>query len=149
MKKFSFPLDRVLTLRQRLTDLARRALYEAQALEAGRERVLTGLISRLRMEQADLGRKQSCGVLVAELQDSRRYQEFLAREIISAQTELAEARVLVQRRREELVAARKHEKVIERLRGRRLTEYQEYVLREEQKELDEMAGARGLGGGGL
>lgn len=146
MKKFSFTLDRVLTIRQRLTDIARRALFEAQALEAERERILIGLQDRLRIEQIELERKQADGILVAEFQDSRRFQEFLAREIDSAEADLSEARAQVQRRREGLVAARKQERVIEKLRERRLAEYQEYALREEQKELDEMAGARGPGG---
>lgn len=146
MKRFSFPLDRVLAIRRRWTEIARRALSEAQALEAERKRILAELLARWRAGQTDLERREAAGILVSELQDRRRFQEFLAREIISAEESLGEARALVERRREELIAARKQERVIEKLRERRLAEYQEYVLREEQKELDEMAGSRVPGG---
>lgn len=144
MKRFRFTLDKVLRLRSQEMEQAKRALGLAVAAEnAARHAVLTAH-EALTQRTEEARRLEASGLSAFAFGSLRAYLALLQRELEAAEAALLEARALTERRREELLKARRRERALERLKERRLEQYTLESLREEQKELDEYGNRQGL-----
>jgi flagellar FliJ protein len=140
MKKFQFPLQKLLGLRHQETEQAKRALAAALAAEGmARDRLLDAqsrLAERLKTWAAAQG-----GIQVGAYRTERSWIEYLQGEVDRAQAALQAAEAETAIRRDQLLQARQRERVLEKLRERRLEAYNLEALQDEQRELDER-GAR-------
>ncbi|MDB4897673.1 MAG: hypothetical protein JWN15_3935 [Firmicutes bacterium] len=144
MKRFTFSLDKVLKLRSQETEQAKRALALAlSALDQAQQRAMMAHQELAdRTEEASI--REQTGITAAEFGTLRSYLAFLQRAVAQAEQQVSMAEQVVGQRREALMAARQRERVLERLRERRLEQYTLEALVEEQKVLDELGASPGL-----
>lgn len=139
MRRFRFSLERVLqvaALRERLATqefaaAMRRLAAEREGLRAAEE--------RRRWAQDELERQTRGVIETTAVLFTAGYIRALTAEIEDRRARVAEAARAAEEKRQALLAQMKARKALERLRERRLAEYQAEALREEQRDIDEMA----------
>jgi flagellar FliJ protein len=140
MKKFHFSLAKLLALRHQETEQAKRSLAAVLATEA---------LARDRLQEAEFrlqersNRAVAGGFVVETYRQDRNWIRFLHGEVLKAEHAVREAEAETARFRQLLLVARQRERILEKLRERRLEAYQLELLQEEQRELDER-GSRAL-----
>jgi flagellar FliJ protein len=142
MKRFRFPLERVLEYRREMELERRRALGVAMTVLTRREeeqRALAGDVSAYRTELARLGTGK---ISSRELALYRSYLTHLEMRLAKAAQWTRDARVAVEGRRRELVAASRETKVLDKLKARDLARYEYAAGRDETGVLDEIATTR-------
>ncbi|HWI62414.1 MAG TPA: flagellar export protein FliJ [Symbiobacteriaceae bacterium] len=137
MKRFRFSLEKVLRLRSQETEQAKRALGAALAAEAAARAAADEIRDALRQRTDEATVRERGGMTAFEFASMRTYVIFLQKQLEGALAALAEAMAVTQRRRLELLAVRRRERALEKLRERRVDQYRLESLQEEQKELDE------------
>ena len=141
MKKFSFSLERILTLRQQAEDERRRALGEVERRIYAERSQLESLEGQRQSEQQAIREVGSGGSLnVRRVIDGRAYQAGLQVRIARSLEALRSLAVERQNRMNEYIEARKRRRVLEKLRQRKYRQWREETEREERMELDEVAG---------
>ncbi|MEL7564674.1 MAG: flagellar export protein FliJ [Dehalobacterium sp.] len=139
MKKFSFPLQAVLNVREMAEDLAKQKLAHAQQqFEAEKEKLRY-------MEDEWI---QVCRVISGDLEQIKQnhyYREMLNNRIESQKCIVAQKQSLLKKARQKAIMAERDRKVIENLKALHVKEYRQMVLAEEQKFLDEIAVLRYAG----
>ena len=139
---FKFSLQKILDLRARLEQEAAAELSRAQKLLHEAEILLQAQKSR-REAHIQSWRENIQGQL--DMAGLRLYQLSIAAidERINRQTEvLNECQELVEKNRKDYLAARRRRKVLEKHKEKELVRFREEALRNEQKELDDVAGTR-------
>jgi flagellar protein FliJ len=136
VKRFSFALQPVLDHRKRIEDekqlvvaVRKRALDEAEAERARLDNEFRRHAAILRDKHSELETR--------ELQSIYAHLQFLDRCIVAQIRIVAERRVALDRARNELLAASKEKKVVEKLKERRREAFVQEEQRVEQKELDD------------
>jgi flagellar protein FliJ len=145
MAKFRFRLATLQKLREIQRDELRSKLAEAthalEILEGQLAQVATDIANLLGMRRAGLTAGQ---VQVDVLLEAQRYQGVLTAQQATMQQQVRLLTAEVERRREAVVEADRQVKVLEKLRERKLGEFQQQQQRLETKELDEIAGRGGM-----
>jgi flagellar FliJ protein len=137
MKKFHFSLQKLLALRHQETEQAKRTLAAALATES---------LARDRLQDAELrlqertARAVAGGFVVETYRQDRDWIRFLQGEVEKTAQALRAAEAETARFRQFLLVARQRERILEKLRERRVEVYQLELLQEEQRELDERGG---------
>lgn len=148
MKKFRFSLAAVLRVRKIREDERRRVMGELSAIARAQERSIESIAEREREEFGAIARLSSFGTIdVARI---RSHAAAAASLRVKAQGEaesLAGTRERMEKERPRLVKAAAERRAIERLREARLEEWKRDVLRAEQHDLDDRAGAARANGG--
>ncbi len=139
MAPFRFRLDRVLKLRHQEVDAARRVLGAALAVQEEAARALAAVTGQIEVRMAVAAAQEARGMTAAEFATSRRHITFLQRQAERAEQELAAAQAETARCRQVLVETRSREKVLDKLRERRLAQHGEETARVHQGFLDELA----------
>lgn len=139
-KAFHFQLEHVLQYRQRLEEEARLELAVAQNAYQAQVRLLESL--RQKIHDAETHLKSQSNLPAKELWLWITYRERLLQDVDKNEHQLQRLAARVATCRTALVQRAKEMKVLERLKTRRAVEYYAEQKREEQKELDEMAGLR-------
>jgi flagellar protein FliJ len=137
VKRFNFPLERVLRLRHQETEMSRIDLAGAlqRHAEAGeRLRSMARLLAET-TERTVAHRQLSA----ADFAQGRRHVNALFRQREKLEHSLAEAKDEVDRKRRDLVERRRLEQVLEKLRERRLQTWRDELSREGQNVLDEIS----------
>jgi len=139
MKKFVFKLQTALDLKLKAEEMKKEELVTATDIYKESCRVLEYLKTRLAEIQNTVRGKQGEQFDVNEI---RRCQDYIPviNEHISQQALITEEhRAAMEEVRGELVEIMKERKILEKLRTRHYQEYMREFLREEQKQIDEMA----------
>ncbi|MBU7008268.1 flagellar export protein FliJ [Phosphitispora fastidiosa] len=139
MKKFVFKLQTALDLKLKAEEMKKEELVTATDIYKESCRVLEYLKTRLAEIQDTVRGKQGEQFDVTEI---RRCQDYIPviNEHISQQALITEEhRVAMEEVRGELVEIMKERKILEKLRTRHYQDYMREFLREEQKQIDEMA----------
>ncbi len=136
MKKFTFSLNPLLEMRERIEE-------EKQGILATRERELQAaqeemacLNARFKDHSKSL-RDNHKELTADELRAHYAHLQFLDRAMTMQQHVIAQAKRAVEAARADLIEASRDRKVIDKLKERRLSEHRELVAAEEQKELDD------------
>lgn len=144
MKKFAFTLEPVLDYRERIEEekqlvfSARQREHEAAVAELDR------LHGEFRANSARLrDRHKSFGA--EELRAHYAHLEYLDRAITMQHGFVAQKKFAMDKAREDLLDASKDRKVMEKLKERRLDEYQRIEAVEDQKEVDDANNRRYAG----
>lgn len=136
-RAFRFGLQKVLDYRVRIEQLRQAELADLEMRLRARREALRKLEQS---EEAALERMRTAEFDLVDLQLTRLYIERLGREIARAHAAVAEAEGRVVAKREELIAASRDRKAMERLRERERAGFLLAELRAEQKLLDELGG---------
>jgi len=135
-RRFKFPLEPVLTHRERIEDEKQQALA-ARTMELRRaQSELARLDSEFRRYSGVL-RDGHADLSSDELRAHYAHLEYLDRRIVMQHASISALASAVERARTELVDARKDKKVIEKLKEQRLEQHRALLAADEQKELDE------------
>ncbi len=140
MKRFRFPLDALIKVRQAKVDEARLKLAETERSRL-REEELIMEISR-KIEEAAEQSERSGAIDAVSLAAEQEYVGHLRAERERALSRLERWIALVEKDRKRLLEARRDLEALERLREKRYLEFVREVLREETKEIDEAASVR-------
>ncbi|MCZ7626202.1 MAG: flagellar export protein FliJ [Candidatus Methylomirabilota bacterium] len=143
MKRFRFPLQSVLAIREAKVDQAEAALAERQrSCRALRER-----LARLKDAEAEALAGLAMGERTAQpgpspLPIRSAYLLGLGEQIGTLEAKLAAEQTEVVRLRQVLLERSREEQIIEHLRRRKVKMFRSEMVREQQIEIDEIAGAR-------
>lgn len=139
MKKFRFRLERVLRYREIVRDERRRELMDAtHALRIAEER-----LRELEAAQRNGGLEAGAVLSVEEVRLYGLFATRMEAEILQQRVAIAAAENGVVEARARYVEAAKEAKTLETLKERRQTQYAEYVLKEDEKFLDELTIQKG------
>ena len=139
---FRFNLEQVLNFRRQVEESKEFGLAQARRVMQQEEDRLSFFEDRRDHYQRELVERQKEGVSPREVVIYNAYTAFL-KEKIELQIEAVEsARKQVEERKEELLAARKDRKILDRLRSRKYEVFLAEMRREEMKHLDEVAVTR-------
>lgn len=142
MKRFQFQLEPVLSFKQQGLDALMVELSVIQANVVAQENKRSAAYQRLADYDAESVRKNAEGLSVIEAMERQSCQQVLARRARHEDDELARLRREAEKKREEIVEARKETHSLERLREVRQNEFNAAMAKAEEKELDDLTAAR-------
>jgi flagellar FliJ protein len=140
MKKFRFKLETLLSVTRRKKEDAERLFAEAtRRLEEERAR-LTELLQEMQRVQAEYAEQTKEGkrISVGRLMTYTSYVNWKRQQIEAQQQTIMQAQAERQKRLKELLELMSKLKSIEQLKEKRLQQYKDEVLFEENKQLDEI-----------
>ncbi|MBQ9521244.1 MAG: flagellar export protein FliJ [Oscillospiraceae bacterium] len=142
MKRFQFQLEPVLNFKQQGLDALMIELSAIQASVAAQENKRSAAYQLLADYDAESVRKNAEGMSVIEALERQSCQQVLARRARNEDDELARLRREAEKKRDEIVEARKETHSLERLREVRQSEFNAALAKAEEKELDDLTAAR-------
>ena len=142
MKRFQFQLEPVLSFKQQGLDALMAELSAIQASVAAQENKRSAAYQRLADYDAESVRKNAEGMSILEAMERQSCQQVLARRARNEDDELARLRGEAEKKRAEIVEARKETHSLERLRETRKSEFNAALAKAEEKELDDLTAAR-------
>lgn len=137
MKKFFFSLDTVLRYKEQILD----NLKGEHARILQKIRMCEQEIEALEQERMDcareFGRKRERGMAINDIRTYENYLESLRLKIIQKKNLLERLQEEEEKKREQVVEAKKETASIEKLRERKLMEYDKQVQKEEERFIEE------------
>ncbi len=139
--RFKFPLQKVLEHRKVIEDLAQKDFQEAMALLVKENKTLSERQDQMRIAYDNIFQAQhsQSGQTSAQL---KQLNDFILGQKVRIERQRAkiqECEIRVEKLREILREKAVDYKIIERLRERKKTEFNEEVAKRDQKEMDEIA----------
>ena len=139
MNRFQFRLDTLLIIRIRAEEQAQISL--SAAIKEFNDKQQQLVILKNSLKQAFVGLSlQDKQLTINELQIYDRYIDGLRAKILQQEELVEKSRVKRDEYLKALEAAAQQRKLIEKLKAKRMQEYQKIMLQEEQKIIDELAG---------
>lgn len=139
MKPFVFKLQTSLDVKLKREELQKEELARATKIYRENTDVLKSMRHRLIDIQEILRGKQHKQIDVLDILNYQDYIPALIERIKQQETVTEESRQAMEDERQKLVEIMRERKVLEKLRAKHYHEYVQECLREEQKEIDEMA----------
>lgn len=136
---FRFNLQQILNFRRQNEESKEFELAQANRVLQQEEDRLAFFTDRRDLYQQELLDRQKEGVSPAELALYTAYMAFLKEKIEWQMEAVATARKQVEEKKEELLAARKDRKILDRLRSKKYEAYLADSRKDEMKHLDEVA----------
>lgn len=137
MKKFSFPLDTVLNYKDQILDnlKSEHALILAQVSQQ-EQKILT--LSDKRGAACTRFREEThCGMTVSAMREYESYITYMQQRILYEEGALIKLKKKEEHKRNEVVEARKEKTSIEKLKEKKLAQYNKEVLRSEELFIEE------------
>lgn len=138
MKKFQFRLDALLKYRQMQKEQAQLAFMQASQVLHDEKAKLEQLTIKLTEIIGTFRDYQTNSLTIEVLKNFQNYFDKIRENINHQNTLVNEAQTVQQERLQELQQAVKNCEVVEKLKVKRLLQYQAETLSEEQKMLDEL-----------
>lgn len=138
MKKFRFPLEKLLRVRGLRVKSAQKALSEAVTVHQREQVLCDRALDLYQRTSSSLCQQELAGIPAGDLRSGRIYLDQIFEEVAERQgaVKAAFSRVLEQRRL--LVESMRDHKSLERLKEKHRLNYLQSLRREEQKSLDEV-----------
>ena len=148
MKRFAFPLERILEYRKQLELDRRRMFAKAAEVFRAREdqlRALAGELSEYRTRLAEMGTGK---ISTRQLALYRTYMTHVEFQLQQAVVWLRDAGRDLEARRQDLTVASKDKRVLEKVKEHKRADYEYEANRQDTKELDEVSATRHTARGG-
>lgn len=148
MKRFHFQLESVLDYKQQVLDTL------LEELDLARGKVMAQEFEKERADRevtdfdAVFAEKQAEGVTVMEMREYQGCREVLVKRAQREQEKLVRLRKAEDRKRDEVVEARKETRSLEKLKDVRRGEYDAAEAKAEEKSLEDLVAARRAGAAG-
>ena len=147
MKKFQFSLHTVLGYKQQVLD----ELQNQHAVLIQRATQQETVVAELEQEYAELNAEfrqvEREGITIAQVMTYENGLRVLERRIKQAMETLEQCRREVERKREQVVDARKETASLEKLREQKLEMYRKAVQKDEEQFIEELVSSRGVSAG--
>ncbi len=137
MKKFYFALDTVLNYKQQILEHLQEEHARIIAERVACERVIEGLEQQQSQCMADWEEKKARGFTIQEMQTFDRFLTSIRGKIERERERLAEIMAREERKREEVVEARKETASIEKLKEKKRAQYDKEVQKDEERFIEE------------
>jgi flagellar FliJ protein len=137
MKKFSFPLDTVLNYKDQALDNLKSEHAQIIALVAQQEQKVIGLTEQRRAACVRFQEETHCGMAVNVMREYECYITYMQQRILLEEGTLKKLRKKEELKRNEVVEARKEKTSIEKLKEKKLEQYNKEVLRSEELFIEE------------
>lgn len=134
-----FKLHAVIKFRQQLEDVARQKLFTVQEEEHAARTLLDRRQNELQTLYATLQQDKEQGTTVTRLIMLENRISLVQEQIIQDREILKKAQLQVQSRRKALLKASQDRKVIEKVKEKQDTSYEQYLNKKERAMLDELA----------
>lgn len=134
MKKFEFPLDKVLSVRKYKNDEAEIELGKA----VSRLEVLEGELNNIAVLYSEIPLKYSGLSDINDLSQLENYTLFLNTKKEDLLKQITAAKLVVEEKRKLYIEAHKELKVLENLKEKAMNEYKKDVTREQDNVLDDI-----------
>lgn len=139
MQKFKFKLEKVLDYRHQEEDMLRQELAEIQERLRKAESKLNSLLNEKREIQIKLKKKEKNNIDLQQAISYRDYLKVLKIRIKNQRETVNQVQHEANKCRQKLLDKRKECKTLSKLKEKEFTKYRREFLREEQKEIDEIA----------
>ena len=150
MKKFRFSLDTVLDYKQQVLDSLRAEHGAILTQVREQERVVDGLEEEYRQEDGEFTRRKLEGITILDAMQYEQYLRALERAIQTEQRKLDALRIQEEKKRTQVVEARKETATIEKLREHKLEDYRKAEQKAEEQRIEEfVTTARAMAGAGI
>ena len=150
MKKFRFSLDTVLDYKQQVLDSLRAEHGAILTQVREQERVVDGLEEEYRQEDGEFTRRKLEGITILEAMSYEQHRRALERAIQTEQRKLDALRIQEEKKRTQVVEARKETATIEKLREHKLEDYRKAEQKAEEQRIEEfVTTARAMAGAGI
>ena len=137
MKKFRFSLETVLDYKQQALDALRAEHGAILARVRAQEEVVNGLEEEHRQVDEEFSQRKLEGLTVLDALNYEQYLRALEREIWEAQRKLAQLQRQEEKKRSQVVEARKETATIEKLKEHKLEDYRKAVQKSEETMIEE------------
>ena len=137
MKKFYFALDTVLNYKEQVLEDLQNQHAQIIAERTACERVIEGLEQEQQECMAELEEKKSFGISITDMQTYDRFLTSLRKKIERERERLAEILQREERKREQVVEARKETASITKLKDKKRAQYDKEVQKADEQFIDE------------
>lgn len=142
MKRFHFQLDPVLDYKQQVLDALLEELELARGKVMAQEREKEKADRKVTEFDAEFAEKQAEGVTVMEMLEFQGCREVLVKRAEREHEKLVRLRRAEEKKRNEVVEARKETRSLEKLKDVRRGEYDAAAAKSEEKSLEDLIAAR-------
>ena len=142
MKRFHFQLEPVLNYKQRTLDALLEELELARGKVMAQEWEKEKADRRVTDFDADFAEKRAEGITIMEMRQYEGCREVLAKRAEREQEKLTRLRKAEERKRGEVVEARKEARSLEKLKDNRKGEYDAAAAKAEERSLEDLVAAR-------
>lgn len=137
MKKFRFSLETVLDYKQQILDSLRAEHGAILAQVRAQEAVVEGLEAEHRQEDEEFTRRKLEGVTILDAMGYEQHLRALERAIQEEQHKLDVLRRQEEKKREQVVEAKKETSTIEKLREHKLDDYRKAEQKAQEQQIEE------------
>jgi flagellar FliJ protein len=137
MKKFSFPLDTVLNYKDQVLDNLISEHAQIIALVAQQEQKVTVLAEQRKTACIRFKEETLCGMAINAMREYECYITYMQQKILMEEEILKKHKKKEEKKRNEVVEARKEKASIEKLKEKKLVQYNKEVLRSEELFIEE------------
>lgn len=137
MKKFRFSLETVLDYKQQALDAIRAEHGAILARVRAQEEVVDGLEGEHRQVDGEFSQRKLEGLTILDALNYEQYLRALEREIQAARQKLEHLRQQEEKKRAQVVEARKETATIEKLKEHKLEDYRKAAQKAEELQIEE------------
>ncbi|WP_349669479.1 flagellar export protein FliJ [Lacrimispora sp.] len=137
MKKFNFPLNTVLNYKDQVLENLKTEHAQILADIAQQERRIEELMEKSQSAAIRYREDTQCGVTVNIMREYERYITFIQQRIVAEQGVLLKLKKKEEQKRAEVIEAKKEKASIDKLKEKKLDQYNKEVLRSEELFIEE------------
>ncbi|CUX49224.1 flagellar export protein FliJ [Clostridium sp. C105KSO13] len=137
MKRFSFALDRVLNYKIQIERNLRNEYAQIVQKVMRKEEQIKGLEQRHRVCAVDYDQEKERGAMVNRLRTFEDYLQSLSDKINAEKQNLAQLKVIEEKKRQEVIAAKQDTASIDMLKTKRMQEYDKEVQKDDERLIEE------------
>ena len=137
MKKFNFPLNTVLNYKDQVLENLKTEHAQILADIAQQERRIEELMDKSQSAAARYREDTQCGVTVNIMREYERYITFIQQRIVAEQGVLLKLTKKEEQKRAEVIEAKKEKASIDKLKEKKLDQYNKEVLKSEELFIEE------------
>ena len=137
MKKFNFPLNTVLNYKDQVLENLKTEHAQILADIAQQERRIEELMDKSQSAAVRYREDTQCGVTVNIMREYERYITFIQQRIVVEQGVLLKLKKKEEQKRAEVIEAKKEKASIDKLKEKKLDQYNKEVLKSEELFIEE------------
>ena len=137
MKKFNFPLNTVLNYKDQVLENLKTEHAQILADIAQQERRIEELMDKSQSAAVRYRQDTQCGVTVNIMREYERYITFIQQRIVAEQGILLKLTKKEEQKRTEVIEAKKEKASIDKLKEKKLDQYNKEVLKSEELFIEE------------
>jgi flagellar FliJ protein len=137
MKKFNFPLNTVLNYKDQVLENLKTEHAQILADIAQQERRIEELMEKSQSAAIRYREDTQCGVTVNIMREYERYITFIQQRIVAEQGVLLKLKKKEEQKRAEVIEAKKEKASIDKLKEKKLDQYNKEVLKSEELFIEE------------